>query len=83
MGDNSFLSPAFIILVVGVIAVVFWLVTPRKTQQEVSHEPGDPGIGMRNAACAHRAIAVHCRARKTRPTRVAIARHGRYVYVRA
>ncbi|MBD1532686.1 hypothetical protein GUF57_00515 [Xanthomonas citri pv. citri] len=36
MGDNSFLSPAFIILVIGVIAVVLFLVTrAKKAQQEI------------------------------------------------
>jgi hypothetical protein len=33
MGDNSFLSPAFIILVVGVIAVVLFLVTRAKKKR--------------------------------------------------
>ncbi|PPT98704.1 hypothetical protein XaraCFBP7407_04110 [Xanthomonas arboricola pv. arracaciae] len=32
-GDNSFLSPAFVILVIGVIAVVFWLVTRAKKKR--------------------------------------------------
>ncbi|KHL54794.1 cytochrome c oxidase assembly factor CtaG [Xanthomonas arboricola] len=33
MGDNSFLSPAFVILVIGIIAVVFWLVTRAKKKR--------------------------------------------------
>ncbi|ENZ94455.1 Hypothetical Protein PD5205_00844 [Xanthomonas fragariae] len=33
MGDNSFLSSAFIILVIGVIAVVLWLVTRAKKKR--------------------------------------------------
>ncbi|ASW48221.1 hypothetical protein E1J23_20135 [Xanthomonas gardneri] len=33
MGDNSFLSPAFIILVVAIIGVVFWLVTRAKKKR--------------------------------------------------
>ncbi|CAP50548.1 putative membrane protein [Xanthomonas campestris pv. campestris] len=33
MGDNSFLSPAFVILVVGIIAVVVWLVTRAKKKR--------------------------------------------------
>ncbi|MEF9417375.1 MULTISPECIES: hypothetical protein [Xanthomonas] len=33
MGDNSFLSPAFIILVIGVIAVVLFLVTRAKKKR--------------------------------------------------
>ncbi len=33
MGDNSFLSPAFVILVVGIIAVVVWLVTRAKKRR--------------------------------------------------
>ncbi|MFC7520898.1 hypothetical protein ACFQS6_13555 [Xanthomonas populi] len=37
MGDNAFLSPVFIILVIAIIGVVFWLVTrAKKAQQEVS-----------------------------------------------
>ncbi|WP_128418478.1 hypothetical protein [Xanthomonas populi] len=38
MGDNAFLSPVFIILVIAIIGVVFWLVTraKKKAQQEVS-----------------------------------------------
>ena len=33
MGDNSFLSPAFVILVVGIIAVVVWLVPRAKKKR--------------------------------------------------
>ncbi|MCS3745545.1 cbb3-type cytochrome oxidase subunit 3 [Xanthomonas arboricola] len=33
MGDNSFLTPAFAILVIGIIAVVFWLVTRAKKKR--------------------------------------------------
>ncbi|AUI91324.1 hypothetical protein BRM22_20620 [Xanthomonas oryzae pv. oryzae] len=33
MGDNAFLSPAFIILVIGVIAAVLFLVTRAKKKR--------------------------------------------------
>ncbi|PPU66733.1 hypothetical protein XcodCFBP4690_00900 [Xanthomonas codiaei] len=33
MGDNAFLSPAFVILVIGIIAVVIWLVTRAKKKR--------------------------------------------------
>ena len=33
MGDNSFLSPAFIILVVAIIGVVCWRVTRAKKKR--------------------------------------------------
>jgi hypothetical protein len=33
MGDNAFLTPAFAILVIGIIAVVFWLVTRAKKRR--------------------------------------------------
>ncbi|KAB7772310.1 hypothetical protein CKY51_01255 [Xanthomonas maliensis] len=33
MGDNSFLSPAFIILVIAIIAVVLFLVTRAKKKR--------------------------------------------------